>query len=115
MTVVIPEHEQLEQRPAEPVYPVFLVAAELIRRRGHANLQGSRLPGYTRDNHPLCVGEAIDAAQALTGDYSTGAGTFAAAVVPNWSGHENHLWYWNDYQGKDQVIDALERVGWLGR
>jgi len=115
MVIVVEEPTKTVTHVGEPAYPHLLVAAELIRQHGHANMWGARIPGYTRDNHPLCLIEAIDEARRMTGDWTVGYGEFAQAVVPDWEGHQNQLCYWNDYRGKDQVIEALERVGWLGK
>jgi hypothetical protein len=116
MVIIVEDPVKTDQQPAEPLFPVLLVAVELIHQRGFVNMSGISLIGfgYTRGNHPLCVVEAIELAQSLTGDY-TGFTEFANAVTPDWGGRPNWVMYWSDYQGKDQAIEALERVAWFGK
>lgn len=94
------EHETaLPEAPAKPVYPELLEAAEYIRQHGWCQHD------YMASDGRVCLYGAL---RDLP-ENSPALAEIMRAVdrKPEW---------WNDAPGRteQEVIDLLERVGWLG-
>lgn len=114
MTTVTVETPVHVEAPAVPVFPELVRAAEIIRERGwyQGDYYEGYAPGHNYGGGPVCAVGALILTHdgGFDSDAPWPPGFFAlgdeVGKVPSWNDAPERT--------QEEVIDLLERVGWLG-